>query len=124
MRSPLTQGGLEIQCNVKVVWENPSGLNILKGQVSKYSVEDNERDDSAEILRDLGELVKINIEEDEDAVGEDSNNDEDTAPDIVVLMDTDEEWMFYSIIVNCRTMIYTFIATYIYKCVLFVKMNL
>ena len=33
----------------------------------------------------------MTIEEEEEAVGEDSINDEDTEPDIVVLMDFDEE---------------------------------
>ena len=65
-------------------------LNLL---VNKYSIENNEKDDSAEILRELGDLVKITIEdrEVEEAVGENLVNDEETAPDIVVLMDSDEE---------------------------------
>ena len=91
--SPLIQGGLEIRCNVKVVWDKPAGLDVLKSLVNKYSIENNEKDDSAEILRELGDLVKITIEdrEVEEAVGENLVNDEETAPDIVVLMDSDEE---------------------------------
>lgn len=92
-RSPITQGGLEIICNVKVVWDNPAGLDLLKGLVNMYSVENNEQDDSAEILRNLGDLLNITMEagmEVEQAVGGDIINDEETAPDIVVL-DTDEE---------------------------------
>ena len=70
-----------------------AGLDVLKSLVNKYSIENNEKDDSAEILRELGDLVKITIEdrEVEEAVGENLVNDEETAPDIVVLMDSDEE---------------------------------
>ena len=35
VRSPLTQGGLEIQCIVTVNWASDDGLNILRSSIEK-----------------------------------------------------------------------------------------
>ena len=60
VRSPLVQGGLEIVCAVNASWGNVEGLAVLEQVTSsKYSVENNEKDDSSEILKNIGDVLKI-----------------------------------------------------------------
>ena len=60
VRSPLVQGGLEIVCAVNASWSNGAGLAVLEQVTSsKYSVENNEKDDSKEILKNIGDVLKI-----------------------------------------------------------------
>ena len=79
------------------MWDSAEGLALLNSLTStKYFVENNEKDESAEILKDIGEYVNISVEE----AGEEMEalavgiliNDEETAPDIAVLnIDSDED---------------------------------
>ena len=78
------------------MWDKPTRLDLLKRLVSNYSVENNEKVESAEIVRDMGDLTKITMDQDEveelEAVGDSLMIDEETALDIVVF--TDEELLF------------------------------
>ena len=99
-RSPLTQGGLEILCTVEVVWDNSALASVLKGLVNQYSVDNNEKDDSSEILEELGGLVNTHMEEEEVQMEQDHdedivmiNDEAEPAPRIVqILLDSDEDW--------------------------------
>lgn len=60
VRSPLVQGGLEVVCAVSASWSNCAGLAVLEQVTgSKYSVDNNEKDDSTEILKNIGDVLKI-----------------------------------------------------------------
>ena len=50
----MTQGGLEIRCQVTAYWVNEEWLGVLKKHIDEnYRVRDNEKDDSNAILKDM-----------------------------------------------------------------------
>ena len=54
-RSPLTQGGLEVKCQVTATWDNDKGRKILTQSIERnYKFSNSLIDDSEEILRSLG----------------------------------------------------------------------
>ena len=74
--------------------------SVLKGLVNQYSVDNNEKDDSSEILEELGGLVNTHMEEDEVQMEQDHdyqdivmiNDEAEPAPRIVqILLDSDED---------------------------------
>lgn len=67
LRSPLTQGGLEIPVTVKSLWDNSEGLQILQKHImDNYSINNNEKDDSKSILDDLQKFADLRITSGED----------------------------------------------------------
>ena len=89
----------EILCTVEVVWDNSALASVLKGLVNQYSVDNNEKDDSSEILEELGGLVNTHMEEEEVQMEQDHdedivmiNDEAEPAPRIVqILLDSDED---------------------------------
>ena len=69
VRSPLAQGGLEIQSKVVASWDNEEGLELLKQSITeKYDFENRLIDSSKEILASLfADLqIKQSIKESDD----------------------------------------------------------
>ena len=68
-RSPLANGGLEIIIDIEVDWEDKEKLAILTKQVEQvnYPSYSDYRDDSKEILKDLG--LDNESEDDNDDAG-------------------------------------------------------
>ena len=51
---------MEIVCAVNASWSNVAVLAVLKQVTgSNYSVENNEKEDSTEILKNIGDVLKI-----------------------------------------------------------------
>ena len=51
---------MEVVCAVSASWSNCAGLAVLEQVTgSKYSVDNNEKDDSTEILKNIGDVLKI-----------------------------------------------------------------
>ena len=68
LRSPLTQGGLEIKCRVKCTWTNEEHLDLLKRFIEQnYTFENRLNDYSTSVLESL------NIEAESDEDEEDGN---------------------------------------------------
>ena len=63
VRSPLTQGGLEIKCIVTVSWASDDGIDILRSSIEKnYSFEDRMVDDSKTVLQSLKNSYEVEEE--------------------------------------------------------------
>ena len=64
IRSPLTQGGLEIKSRVRALWFDERCLWTLYTSIQrKYDIANNETDDSKSILNSLG-LHEVNSDQD------------------------------------------------------------
>lgn len=67
MRSPLTQGGIEIPCKIKLSWSSRTGIAIFSDFVIKnYDLEKNLVDDSPTILREIKENLVSSTDQEED----------------------------------------------------------
>ena len=67
VRSPLTQGGLEIKCIVTVNWASDDGVEILRSSIERnYSFEDRLVDDSKTLLQYLKNFHEVEEEIDLD----------------------------------------------------------
>jgi predicted transcriptional regulator len=63
VRSPLTQGRLEIKCIVTVNWASDDGIDKLKSSIERnYSFEDHLADDSKTVLQSLKNSYEVEEE--------------------------------------------------------------
>ena len=71
VRSPLTQGGLEIQCRVTANWDNSEAMDLLRTSISeRYDFEKRLEDSSKQLLAALCEELQISDTEDDTGVEE------------------------------------------------------
>ena len=63
VRSPLTQGGLEIVCRISATWSSRAGPDRLKDLTKSYSIDKKEADDSEDILKEIGQGVDLSVEQ-------------------------------------------------------------
>ena len=60
VRSPLTQGGLEIKCSVMANWESDDGIDILKSSIqNNYNFDDRLGDYSKSVLESLKNSYEV-----------------------------------------------------------------
>ena len=63
VRSPLTQGGLEIKCSVTANWESEDSIDILKSSIENtYNFDDRLVDDSETVLESLKNSYEVEEE--------------------------------------------------------------
>ena len=68
VRSPFTQGGLEIKCKVTASWSKQEGLDLLKTSIDqKYNFDNRLVDDSKTVLQSL--LAEHEEDNDDDNFG-------------------------------------------------------
>ena len=71
VRSPLTQGGLEIQCRVIANWDNNEAMDLLRTSIwERYDFEKWLEDSSKQLLAALFEELQISDTEDDKGVEE------------------------------------------------------
>ena len=66
VHSPLTQGGLEIKCEMTIEWQDKDKVLLLKEYVFKnYNFEKSLNDDSEDILEDINKVMQSGPEDSE-----------------------------------------------------------